>query len=125
MLSYAVALLACLILLYNNSTSNNNHNHNNSPRSIRRTPRPQVNESLLALEEDPISHGLKCPQDVGYSVHLVSKEPLVVYIENFISKEERAHLLEIRWVSIFLVFAISSLASIYDQSDLSFLDLLL
>lgn len=98
MLSYAVTLLACLILLYNNSTSNNL----SPPRSIRRTPRPQVNESLLALEED-IS--LTCPSDndVGYSIHLVSKEPLVVYIENFISKEERAHLLDIRWVSFLQV----------------------
>lgn len=92
MLSYVVALLACLILLYNQSS--NSSSDGNPPRSIRRTPRPQINESLLALEDG--GHTV-CPED-NYSVHLFSKEPLVVYIESFISKEERAHLLEVRYV---------------------------
>lgn len=98
MLSYAVALLACLLLWYNNTTTNNNAS---TPSSIRRTPRPRVNESLLALEEGDAS--ITCGEHGGagsYSVHLFSKEPLVMYIENFISHEERAHLLDIRFVPI-------------------------
>lgn len=60
---------------------------------IPRTPRPAINESLLALDD---WHGnLSCEAD-GYAAHLFSKAPLVVYIEGFLSTSERAHLLEIR-----------------------------
>lgn len=98
MLSYAVALLACLLLWYNNTANN----PSSTPSSIRRTPRPRINESLLALEEEGDA-SITCGEHGGagsYSVHLFSKEPLVVYIENFISHEERAHLLDIRFVPI-------------------------
>jgi len=65
-----------------------------SPRStlIRRTARPQINESLLAVET---ASNLSCAPD-AHSVHIFSREPLVLYIENFLSGEERAHLLDIR-----------------------------
>lgn len=63
------------------------------PPQIRRAPRPAINESLLALDD---WHGnLSCGDD-GYAVHLFSRAPLVVYIEDFLSASERAHLLEIR-----------------------------
>lgn len=97
MLSYAIALLACLLLWYNNNNNHNSNSNYSTRNSIRRTPRPRVNETLLALEEEDTS--ITCIEDVGgYSMHLFSREPLVVYIENFVSKEERAHLLEIRFV---------------------------
>lgn len=31
-----------------------------------------------------------------YSVHLFSKEPLIIYIQDFLGTEERKHLLDIR-----------------------------
>lgn len=89
MLSYLVAVLA-FVLLYNPVTQLLSP----APSPIRRTPRPQVNEDLLALE-DTTNQTLPCPED-SYSVHIFSKAPLVVYIENFLSAEERSHLLEIR-----------------------------
>ena len=63
----------------------------------RRLPRPPINEDLLALENAANHTDTRCPQD-SYSVHILSKEPLVVYIENFLSENERVHLLEIRSV---------------------------
>lgn len=98
MLSYALTVLAVLAL-YNPiiqllSSEPSATTATTLPPQIRRTPRPQVNETLLALE---LTNGtaLKCPEDL-YSVHIFSKEPLVVYIENFLSAYERSHLLEIR-----------------------------
>ncbi|ROW14461.1 hypothetical protein VPNG_03889 [Cytospora leucostoma] len=95
MLSYALTLLAVLAL-YNpivRLLSSEPSTTTTLPPQIRRTPRPQVNEALLALE---LANGtaLNCPED-SYSVHIFSKEPLVVYIENFLSADERSHLLEI------------------------------
>lgn len=89
MLSYVVAVLA-FVLLYNPITEL----LSSAPPQIRRTPRPRVNETLLALE-DSLNQTLQCPGD-EYSVHIFSKEPLVIYIKNFLSAEERSHLLDIR-----------------------------
>lgn len=88
MLSYLVAVLA-FVLLYNPVTQLLSP----TPPLIRRTPRPQVNETLLALETNQTT--LQCPGD-SYSVHIFSKQPLVIYIENFLSAAERTHLLDIR-----------------------------
>lgn len=96
MLSYLVGLLACLLFLYNPLSQGISQLFNGiSPAApqIRRTPRPRVNEDLLALDDWPAN--LTCPED-SYSVHLFSKEPLVIYIENFLTVGERSHLLEIR-----------------------------
>lgn len=89
MFSYVVAFLAFLVL-YNPIVQMLSPAP--VPR-IHRTPRPRVNETLLALEDDN-GTALQCPED-SYSVHIVSKEPLVVYIENFLAADERSHLLEI------------------------------
>lgn len=67
---------------------------------ITRMPRPQMNESLLAIEY-PNATALSCPPD-AYSVRVFSKEPLVLYIEGFLSSEERAHLLDIRYADFSL-----------------------
>lgn len=94
MFSYLVGLLACLLFLYTPlSQLLLGSECSAPPRQIRRTPRPAVRSDLLAAEDWP--GNLTCPGD-AYSVHLFSKEPLVVYIENFLSAGERAHLLEIR-----------------------------
>jgi prolyl 4-hydroxylase len=63
---------------------------------LRRTERPRLNESLLAIE-DEFDSALACPAD-QYRTHILSREPLVIYIENFISTEEIASLLDLRWV---------------------------
>lgn len=57
-----------------------------------RAERPAVNESLLAIPG--AGDGVGC--EGAYKVHVWSAEPLVVYIEGFLSREERAHLLETR-----------------------------
>ncbi|KAK6069635.1 2OG-Fe oxygenase family protein [Seiridium cupressi] len=66
-----------------------------SPRvaKIPRTPRPAVNESLLAI--DGVNDTAPVCGTNAYSVHILSKAPLVIYVENFVSEEERRHLLEI------------------------------
>lgn len=98
MLSYLVGFLACLLFLYNPLSQGISQlpifsGISPAAPQIRRTPRPRVNEDLLALDDWPAN--LTCPED-SYSVHLFSKEPLVIYIENFLAVEERSHLLEIR-----------------------------
>ncbi|CAK7215649.1 hypothetical protein SCUCBS95973_002546 [Sporothrix curviconia] len=61
---------------------------------LRKTPRPAINEALLALENAEADKGLVCPDD-AYTVHVFSKAPLVLYVENFLSLAERRHLVEI------------------------------
>jgi prolyl 4-hydroxylase len=67
------------------------------PTRIPRSPRPAINESLLAIDgvNDTVP---TCGAD-SYSVHILSKATLGIYIENFVSVEERQHLLEIRCVA--------------------------
>lgn len=96
MFSYIVGLVACVVLFYNPISQLL------SPEAvpqIRRMPRPQLNTELLALEDEGIANATiaGCPAD-AYSVHIYSREPLVLYIEGFLSAEERAHLLDIRLV---------------------------
>ncbi|OAA65739.1 2og-Fe oxygenase family protein [Niveomyces insectorum RCEF 264] len=61
-----------------------------------RTPRPRLNEALLALEDVSAENegGTRCPPD-AYTVHIFNKAPLVLYVENFLSADERQHLLDI------------------------------
>ncbi|KAI0110482.1 hypothetical protein GGR51DRAFT_93540 [Nemania sp. FL0031] len=91
MFSYIIAGLA-ILLLYNPVTQYLAAGR--EPSRLPRTPRPRINESLLAIETDSESAHLNCAPD-AYSVHILSKAPLVVYIENFLSLDEREHLLEI------------------------------
>lgn len=66
---------------------------------LRKTPRPLINEALLALEDAAAGPGAAqaCPAD-AYTVHIFSKAPLVLYVENFLSLDERKHLVDIRYV---------------------------
>ncbi|KAI0013715.1 hypothetical protein F4779DRAFT_640168 [Xylariaceae sp. FL0662B] len=88
MFPYVVAGLAFLLFFYTPITQYLSP----GPRAIpRTTPRPRINESLLAADD---AAPPACPPD-AYAVHIFSKAPLVIYVENFLSEEERAHLLEI------------------------------
>ncbi|OTB06857.1 hypothetical protein M426DRAFT_318569 [Hypoxylon sp. CI-4A] len=89
MFSYVVAGIAIFLFAYNPIIQSISP----QPSHLPRTPRPRINESLLAIDATNQS-APECPPD-SYSVHILSKAPIVIYIENFISKEERSHLLEI------------------------------
>lgn len=91
MFSYIVAGFA-LLLLYGPLTKYLTAGQ--EPRPLPRTSRPRINESLLAIDTGNETTPLNCAPD-AYSVHILSKAPLVVYIENFLSTEERDHLLDI------------------------------
>ncbi|KAK0645890.1 2OG-Fe(II) oxygenase family oxidoreductase [Cercophora newfieldiana] len=93
MLSYVFGFLAFMLVGYNPLIQF--LQGLSSPRTpqIVRTPRPQLKEDLLALEDR--NHSNICSQDPQYSVHIFSREPLVIYVENFLTLEERVHLLEI------------------------------
>lgn len=102
MLSFAVALIGILIvfnspintLLF--SGVNNQKQCPNQIPQIRRIPLPKLNlkEDLIALEGN--SSLLQCmPHTPAPVVHVYSREPLVLYIENFLSLDERHHLLDI------------------------------
>jgi hypothetical protein len=95
MLSYIVGFLAFILFAYNPLVQI--LGLRTGTTQIQRTPRPQLNEELLALES--LNGSSNCRQDPGYSVHIFSREPLVLYIENFLTAEEREHLLEIRLVA--------------------------
>lgn len=91
MLSYIVAFVAALLFLANPISQ---FFYPQTPR-IRHSPRPQLNESLLALD-GPNDTAPVCPPDT-YAARILSSEPLVVYLEGFLLEEERKHLLEIRY----------------------------
>ncbi len=91
MFSYILGGLAILVLFFDPISQLLSPG---APRIVR-TPLPrELNEDLLALESAHHNNSA-CPPD-AYSVRIFSKAPLVIYIENFLSPEERAHLLEIR-----------------------------
>ena len=41
--------------------------------------------------------GLVCPEH-AYKIHLLSRDPLVIYIEGFLSAEEASHVVQMRYV---------------------------
>ncbi|KAF4462886.1 oxidoreductase 2OG-Fe(II) oxygenase family [Fusarium albosuccineum] len=55
--------------------------------------RPKLNESLLAIDA-PNATAPECGPD-SYVARILSREPLVVYLEGFLNEGERKHLLEI------------------------------
>lgn len=51
---------------------------------------------------------LQCGGEKGFKgVHVLSREPLVVYIEGFLSEEESEHLVKLRSVSFFFSYVLS------------------
>jgi prolyl 4-hydroxylase len=91
MFTYLLALVP-ILLFFSDPIS---QLFSSSPPKLRRLPRPQLNEELLALEDATLNY--TCP-DSSYTVHVFSRAPLVLYIENFLSASERHHILEIRYV---------------------------
>lgn len=101
MLSYIVGILVAAIFLVNpisqmlfggQRQSQQNLHHRRPSASL--SPRPQLNESMLALD-GPHDAGPQCPP-AAYVARILRREPLVVYLEGFLSDEERKHLLDIR-----------------------------
>ncbi|KAK3322581.1 2OG-Fe(II) oxygenase family oxidoreductase [Apodospora peruviana] len=94
MFSYIVGFLAFLLFFYNPISQFLTP----GTSQIRRTPLPQINWDLLAIESNETRLGdasaSRCPPD-SYSIHVFSREPLVIYIEKFLSPDERGHLLQI------------------------------
>ena len=93
MWSYIVGLVACLIIFANPITDLLYGKPSGRPASSKLSPRPELNESLLAID-GPDAPALQCPQDT-YKARVLRREPLVVYLEDFLSEEERNHLLTI------------------------------
>lgn len=59
------------------------------------TPALNLADDSFISPEDGVP--LNCPGEApGYKVHLLSRTPLIMYIENFVSSEEADHLVEIR-----------------------------
>lgn len=59
------------------------------------TPALNFTDDSFISPEDGVS--LNCPGEApGYRVHLLSRTPLILYIENFLSSEEADHLVDIR-----------------------------
>ncbi|VUC31335.1 unnamed protein product, partial [Clonostachys rosea] len=89
MLSYIVGLIAAFIFLVN-PISQLLFGSQHAPFT---SPRPQLNESMLAIDHpnDPVP---QCPPDT-YRAQILRVSPLVVYLENFLNEDERKHLLDI------------------------------
>jgi len=61
------------------------------------------NSSFIATDEP-----LSCPPH-NYNTFILSQEPLIIYIENFLTAEESAHLISIRYLVPFSLCIIHSL----------------
>lgn len=92
MVSYMVGLFAILVLVANPISQYFFPQISRTKNSL--SPRPQLNESLLAIDGANAS-APNCPAD-AYGARILSREPLVVYLEGFLNERERQHLLEIR-----------------------------
>lgn len=92
MLSYAIGLVA--ILIFFSDPISQFFYPNRQTARIHHAPKPRLNESLLAIDA-PNATEPECPPDT-YTARILRREPLVVYLENFISQDERQHLLDIR-----------------------------
>lgn len=91
MLSYVIGFIAFLVV-FSNPISEFLYPGSTTVR--RDAARPQLNESLLAIDS-PNATVPVCEAD-SYVARILHREPLVVYLEGFLSEGERKHLLEIR-----------------------------
>ncbi|KAM0436131.1 hypothetical protein ACHAPT_003023 [Fusarium lateritium] len=91
MLSYIIGFIAFLVV-FSNPISEILYPGSSNRRNAA-TSRPQLNESLLAIDA-PNATVPECGAD-SYVARILSREPLVVYLEGFLSEGERKHLLEI------------------------------
>lgn len=65
---------------------------NGSPQRSSKQQVITFNESFIATDEP-----LSCPSH-SYNTYILAHEPLIIYIENFLSESESKHLLEIRYL---------------------------
>lgn len=100
MISYIIALIAAAIFLIN-PLAQIIFSSGKGPQAVER---PHLNSSLLAIEEVNAT-APECG-NVGYNVRILRREPLIVYLEGFLSDEERSHLLKIRCVRILRVICV-------------------
>jgi prolyl 4-hydroxylase len=89
MLGYALALVPLYFFIYL-PVSSMLHGTAQNP-SDRDIVNFNFNVSSIASDEP-----LSCPPH-SYTTHILSHEPLIIYIENFLSADESAHLLKIRY----------------------------
>lgn len=89
MIGYIFALLPLYVLLYLPLQNM----FFGSPVDPSNSHGTSYNESLVASDEP-----LSCPTH-NYNTFVVSRQPLIIYIENFLSPEESKHLLDIRYLS--------------------------
>lgn len=89
MIGYIFALLPLYVLVYLPISSM----LHGSPQKSKKQEALIFNESFVATDEP-----LACPSH-SYNTHILSHEPLIIYIENFLSESESRHLLEIRYLS--------------------------
>jgi prolyl 4-hydroxylase len=92
MFQYVIGLLA-IILVFSNPISDFLY-PDRATRINDVSPRPKFNESLLAIDP-PNATTPECAPD-GYVARILSREPLIIYLENFLNEGERKHLLDIR-----------------------------
>ena len=89
MLGYALALIPLYFFIYL-PVSSTLHGTAQKP-SDRDLVNFHFNVSSIASDEP-----LSCPPH-SYTTHILSHEPLIIYIKNFLSADESAHLLKIRY----------------------------
>ena len=89
MIGYIFALLPLYVLVYLPIS----HMFNGSSQKSTRQQVLNFNESFIATDEP-----LSCPLH-NFNTYILSHEPLIVYIENFLSEDESEHLLKIRCLS--------------------------
>jgi len=87
MIGYIFALLPLYVLVYLPLS----HMLNGSRTKSTNHGAISFNESFVATDEP-----LFCPSH-DYTTHILSLEPLIIYIENFLSANESIHLLTIRY----------------------------
>lgn len=90
MIGYLLALLPLYFLVYLPLTSNTPSTHTTSFNAP--IDATKLNASILALDDNHNTAPLACPPHT-YTTHILSTNPLVVYIKDFLSPDERAHLL--------------------------------
>ncbi|KAK4169530.1 hypothetical protein QBC43DRAFT_307927 [Cladorrhinum sp. PSN259] len=104
MIPYLIALIPFFflfgdpILEFFSTCGGSTDSNNTQVKKIHRTPRPKLNTELLALETNDTTAEYTCGEEGKngfYKVHVYSREPLVLYLEGFLTRLERDHLLQI------------------------------
>lgn len=60
--------------------------------------RPAAEDDVVFAKSDHLvipDESLVCP-DYGYNVHILNRDPLVIYMPSFVSRQEAQHLVDIR-----------------------------